>query len=94
MLNIYLWNLIIVSFVAVILYAVDKRLAKNNRGRIPEIVLLCVSVLGGVLGAFLGMVLFNHKANISRKWYFLCGILVAFFTQVSILLLLLDVLHF
>ena len=94
MLNIYLWNLMILSFVAVILYAVDKRLAENQRGRIPEMVLICVSVLGGIFGALLGMVVFNHKANISRKWYFLCGILTAFFVQVSILLLLLDVLHF
>ena len=94
MLNIYLWNLMILSFTAVVLYAVDKHLAKNQRGRIPEMVLICVSVLGGVLGSLLGMVLFNHKANISRKWYFLCGILAALFIQVSILLLLLDVLHF
>ena len=94
MLNIYLWNLMILSFVAVILYAVDKRCAENHKGRIPETVLICVSVLGGVLGTLLGTVLFNHKANMSKKWYFLCGILTAFFTQVAALFLLLDVLHF
>ena len=55
------------GLLAFILYGVDKYKAKKGKWRIPEAVLLCVGLLGGSLGALLGMYLFRHK---TKHWYF------------------------
>ena len=46
---------------------IGKYKAKKGKWRIPEAVLLCVGLLGGSLGALLGMYLFRHK---TKHWYF------------------------
>ena len=55
------------GLLAFILYGVYKYKAKKGKWRIPEAVLLCVGLLGGSLGALLGMYLFRHK---TKHWYF------------------------
>jgi len=57
----------IVSLIALILYAVDKRRAVRHLWRIPEKVLLCFGFCGGSIGALLGMRLCRHK---TKHWYF------------------------
>ena len=57
----------IMSLIALILYARDKKKAKKKRWRTPESVLLGVGLLGGAVGAFLGMKLCHHK---TKHWYF------------------------
>ena len=57
----------LISLVAFVLYGADKRKAKKRRWRIPESVLLGVGLLGGCLGALLGMKCFRHK---TRHFYF------------------------
>ena len=57
----------IVSGVNFILYGIDKLKAKLGAWRIPEVVLLTFSILGGGLGGTLAMLLFRHK---TRHWYF------------------------
>ena len=94
MLNAYLWMLAIASFVNIVLYAYDKRLADQKRPRLSELYLTVVTALGGTFGAVLGIIFFNHKSNMSRKWYFLLGLLVASNVQTLFLLLLLGVIHF
>lgn len=66
---IYVAILLFMSLVAIVLYAKDKSMAKNNGGanRIKEKTLLGVSVFGGALGAFIGRILFHHKTD---KLYF------------------------
>lgn len=44
-------------------YGVDKGLSKIGRVRIPELLLNVLTALGGFLGAWMGMGLFNHKTN-------------------------------
>lgn len=58
---------VVISVIALLLYAADKRKAKKKRWRTPESVLLGVGLLGGCVGALLGMNLFRHK---TRHWYF------------------------
>ena len=55
------------SLTALALYGIDKRRAQRNTWRIPERVLLAVSILGGAPGSLCGMLLFRHKTN---HWYF------------------------
>lgn len=58
---------IVLSGVNIILYAVDKARARRGSFRIPEKVLLGLSVVGGAVGGLLGMILCRQK---TRKWYF------------------------
>ena len=53
------------------LFALDKRQAVHAGSRIPEAVLLGVSLAGGAPGALLGMHLFHHK---TRRAYFRWGL--------------------
>lgn len=51
-----------------ILMGIDKLCAKYHKYRIREATLLTVSLIGGGLGGFLGMLIFHHKI---RKPYFI-----------------------
>ena len=53
------------NLVTFIVYAYDKHIARQNRGkrRVPERTLILLSFLGGCLGAALGMVLCRHKTK-------------------------------
>ena len=64
--------LVAVNLWAYALMGVDKRRA-GQRGaqRIPERTLFLSALLGGGVGAFLGMWGFRHK---TRHWYFVVGI--------------------
>ncbi|GGA86489.1 DUF1294 domain-containing protein [Ornithinibacillus halotolerans] len=46
-----------------VLMGVDKKKARNNEWRIPERTLWGVALLGGAIGAFLGMRVFRHKTK-------------------------------
>lgn len=61
---------IVINVFALIMYGIDKLAAKLGVRRIPEIVLLNISLLGGMFGAILGMVIFRHKI---RKRVFVLG---------------------
>ena len=56
--------IIIINIVTFILFGIDKKKSKGKGMRIPEIILLALSLFffGGV-GAILGMVVFNHKTS-------------------------------
>ena len=44
-------------------YGIDKYRAKHNLWRIPEKTLLLLALLGGALGAYIGMKVFHHKTK-------------------------------
>jgi uncharacterized membrane protein YsdA (DUF1294 family) len=48
---------------------IDKQKAKKRKHRIPERVLLGSAVIGGSIGAWLGMQMFRHKTR-HRKFKF------------------------
>ena len=54
----YLFSINIVSF---FLYGIDKYKAKKNKWRISEATLLMIAVIGGSIGAWVGMRLWHHK---------------------------------
>ncbi len=70
----YYWNfniiyayLLSISIITFLFYRHDKKRAVNNKGRIPEIVLHLLALIGGTIGALLGQISFKHK---TRKFKF------------------------
>lgn len=62
---------ILINIITFIVFAVDKIKAENGKYRIREVILFLLSIIGGALGGFLSMDLFNHKTS---KPAFLVGI--------------------
>lgn len=65
--SIYLLAMNLISFC---LMGMDKWKAKRRAWRIPEKTLFGFALLGGSVGAILGMYWFHHK---TRHWYFVWG---------------------
>ncbi|MDR6923776.1 uncharacterized membrane protein YsdA (DUF1294 family) [Chryseobacterium sp. 2987] len=74
--------LFLINIIVFIVYGYDKYLSKSHKRRISENALLGLSLLGGIIGAASGMIIFNHKT--SKKSF-----LVKFFLVVLIDLVLL-----
>lgn len=71
----------IMNLAAFILFGADKSKAVHHRWRIPEATLFLSALLGGGIGAWIGMYVFHHK---TRKWYFVIGIPVITIAQLSL----------
>lgn len=63
--------LLLVNGIGFVLMGVDKRRAKRDQWRISEKSLFLPPLLGGTVGAILGMRVFHHK---TRHWYFRYGL--------------------
>ena len=55
------YYLLAINVVAFIMYGIDKYKAKKAKWRIPETTLLLLAVLGGSIGAWMGMKVWHHK---------------------------------
>lgn len=53
--------LLLLNGIAFVLFGVDKLKARKGRWRIPERSLLVVALLGGSIGAWLGIKVWHHK---------------------------------
>ena len=60
-LHIALIYLAVINVVTFFMYGIDKWKAKKSKWRIPEATLLGLAVLGGSIGAWLGMKVWHHK---------------------------------
>lgn len=58
--------LVILNAAGILLMLLDKIFAIKKKRRIPESTLLLCALIGGSLGALLGMVLFRHKTKHRR----------------------------
>ena len=58
-----IYTLLAVNVVTFLVYGWDKLCARKDWWRIPERVLLGLALLGGSLGALLGMKAFRHKTK-------------------------------
>ncbi len=72
----------VVSAIALLFFGWDKGMAKAGRRRVPESALWLSALLGGGVGAWLGMTLFRHK---TRKGFFPVGIPLLALLQLSLL---------
>ena len=55
--------LVIINVVTFFMYGIDKWKAKKSKQRIRETALLGLAVLGGSIGAWLGMKVWHHKTQ-------------------------------
>ena len=55
------YYLLVLNAVAFIMYGIDKYKAKKAKWRISEATLLLLAVLGGSIGAWMGMKVWHHK---------------------------------
>lgn len=63
--------LIAINLVTFAVYGADKRRARRGAWRVPEKTLFLLPLLGGSVGALLGMRVFRHK---TKHWYFVWGV--------------------
>ena len=81
------WGTVLLVWLAVInlvtfaIYGVDKAKAKRGAWRVPEKTLFLLPLLGGSLGALLGMRVFHHK---TKHWYFMWGIPLILLAQIAL----------
>ena len=68
--------LIVVNAVAFIVYGIDKYRARNGKWRIPEATLLMLAVVGGSVGAWLGMKAWHPKTRHRKFRYGVPAILL------------------
>jgi len=61
-------TLVAMNIVAFIMYGIDKYKAKQGEWRIPESTLLLLALLGGSIGALVGMRVWHHKTK-HKKFY-------------------------
>ena len=70
---IYLVSINVVTF---FMYGIDKWKAKKSRWRIRETALLGLAVLGGSIGAWLGMKVWHHKTQHKKFKYGIPAIII------------------
>ena len=76
-----LWYLAAVNLVTFTVYGVDKAKARRGAWRVPEKTLFLLPLLGGSIGALLGMRVFRHK---TKHWYFVWGIPLILLAQIAL----------
>ena len=69
LLHIVLIYLVIINVVTFFMFGIDKWKAKKSKWRIREATLLGLAVLGGCIGAWLGMKVWHHK-TLHKKFRF------------------------
>ena len=58
--------IVIINVVTLFIYGLDKSKAKAGQWRIPEAQLIFLAVIGGSVGALVGMKVFHHKTRKSK----------------------------
>ena len=74
--NALLYYLIVINVVTFLVYGIDKWKAKQGSWRISEATLLIFAVIGGSIGALLGMKIWHHKTMHKKFKYGLPLILI------------------
>ena len=73
--------LAVINLLTFIVYGADKRRARKGKWRVPEKTLFLLPLLGGRIGALLGMRVFHHK---TKHWYFVWGIPAILLAQIAL----------
>ena len=70
------YYLIIINIVTFLVYGIDKWKARKTMWRIREASLLMLAVLGGSIGAWLGMKVWHHKTQHKKFRYGIPAIII------------------
>ena len=81
-LHIALIYLAVINVVTFFMYGIDKWKAKKSKWRIRETALLGLAVLGGSIGAWLGMKVWHHK-TLHKKFKY--GVPAIIIVQLAVL---------
>ena len=81
--HIALIYLAVINVVSFFMYGIDKWKAKKSKWRIPEATLLMMAVIGGSIGAWLGMKVWHHK-TLHKKFRF--GVPLILIVQITLLI--------
>ena len=73
--------LIAINLVTFAVYGIDKRRARRGAWRVPDKTLFLLPLLGGSIGALLGMRVFRHK---TKHWYFVWGVPAILLAQLAL----------
>jgi uncharacterized membrane protein YsdA (DUF1294 family) len=87
MANVLLYYLIVINVVTFLVYGIDKWKAKRSKWRIPEATLLVLAIIGGSIGALLGMKVWRHKTQHKKFKYGLPLILLG---QIALIYFILE----
>ena len=90
--------LICINVVTFLIYGIDKSKAKQGCWRISEATLLTLAVIGGSIGALLGMQVWHHKTmhkggtrdvdNIAGGYQFKYGLPLILLAQIALIYLI------
>ncbi|MCG7346058.1 DUF1294 domain-containing protein [Sporosarcina sp. ACRSL] len=80
--------IIFISIWAFLMMGYDKKQSKKRGRRIPEKTLWLFAIVGGGIGAYLGMMAFSHK---TRHTEFRIGFLVLALLDIGIIIYLLGI---
>jgi uncharacterized membrane protein YsdA (DUF1294 family) len=84
MIKLALTYLVLINLIAFAAFGIDKWKARNNTWRIPEATLFLLAIIGGSIGAKLGMHVWHHK---TKHLSFIIGIPVILLLQVVLFVL-------
>lgn len=79
--SVLIYYLVALNIITFFIYGIDKHKAKKNKWRISEAFLLALALLGGSVGAWLGMKVWHHK-TMHKK--FQLGVPLIFILQVCL----------
>ena len=85
--NALLYYLIVINVVTFLVYGIDKWKAKQGSWRISEATLLMLALIGGSIGALLGMKIWHHK-TMHKKFNY--GLALILLVQIALIYLILD----
>ena len=71
-----LYYIVGVNILAFLVYGIDKWRAKKGKWRISEATLLLLAIIGGSIGAWLGMKVWHHKTMHKKFKYEVPAILI------------------
>ena len=74
-----------INTITFVIFGIDKYKAKKKKWRIPESRLLLLAVIGGSIGALLGMIIWRHK-TLHKKFKY--GVPTILILQIAIIIYL------
>ena len=75
--NLILLYIVLINILTFFIYGIDKLKAKKSKWRVPENTLIGMAIIGGSIGAWLGMKIWHHKTLHKKFKYGVPLILVA-----------------
>ena len=77
------YYLLIINIISFIIYGIDKYKSIKHKYRISENTLIILAILGGAIGAFLGMITFHHKTQ-KKKFIILIPVIMLIWVYILI----------